>query len=85
MYTVLAMKRECTCVCTPSVAGECACMSTSTGCNGANIMVNCRFLQVSLEADLPQIAFRKMRQQWIDMGYGVAPKKVASTEGSLKL
>lgn len=40
---------------------------------------------MSLEADLPQLAFRKMRQQWIDLGYGVAPKKVSSTDGSLKL
>jgi hypothetical protein len=29
--------------------------------------------EISLEADLPQIAFRKLRQEWVDMGYGVSP------------
>jgi hypothetical protein len=29
--------------------------------------------EISLEADLPQIKFRQLRQEWIDMGYGVDP------------
>lgn len=39
--------------------------------------------EVSLEADLPQIAFRRLRQQWVDMGYGVAPTSTPGHEGSL--
>lgn len=30
--------------------------------------------EVSVKADLPQIAFRKLRQEYIDMGYGVLPE-----------
>lgn len=41
--------------------------------------------EVSLEADKPQIAFRKLRQEWIDMGYGVQPEPVAKHSGSLKI
>lgn len=40
--------------------------------------------EVSLEADLPQIAFRKMRQQWVDMGYGVDPTTTKGHAGSLQ-
>jgi phenylpropionate dioxygenase-like ring-hydroxylating dioxygenase large terminal subunit len=32
--------------------------------------------EISVKADLPQIAFRKLRQEYIDMGYGVAPETV---------
>ena len=32
--------------------------------------------EISVKADLPQIAFRKLRQEYIDMGYGVAPEAV---------
>ena len=28
--------------------------------------------EISVKADLPQMAFRKIRQQYIDMGYGVS-------------
>eukprot|EP00198_Chlamydomonas_reinhardtii_P012943 XP_001702280.1 predicted protein [Chlamydomonas reinhardtii] len=41
--------------------------------------------EVSLEADKPQIAFRKLRQEWIDMGYGVQPDTTASHKGSLRV
>ncbi|KXZ50765.1 hypothetical protein GPECTOR_15g450 [Gonium pectorale] len=41
--------------------------------------------EVSLEADKPQIAYRKLRQEWIDMGYGVQPEEVAKHSGSLRL
>ncbi|KAL0037931.1 hypothetical protein WJX79_006055 [Trebouxia sp. C0005] len=30
--------------------------------------------EISVKADLPQIAFRKLRQEYIDMGYGVSPE-----------
>jgi len=29
--------------------------------------------EVSVKADLPQTAFRKLRQEWLDLGYGVPP------------
>ena len=32
-------------------------------------------VEVSVKADLPQTAFRKLRQEYLDMGYGVAPPK----------
>ncbi|GIL69464.1 hypothetical protein Vretimale_13577 [Volvox reticuliferus] len=41
--------------------------------------------EVSLQADLPQIAFRKLRQEWIDMGYGVQPAQISTHSGSLRL
>ncbi|GLC44619.1 hypothetical protein PLESTB_001326400 [Pleodorina starrii] len=41
--------------------------------------------ELSLEADRPQIAFRKLRQEWIDMGYGVAPERLNGHDGSLRL
>ncbi|GLI62695.1 hypothetical protein VaNZ11_005371 [Volvox africanus] len=41
--------------------------------------------EVSLQADLPQIAFRKLRQEWIDMGYGVQPEQLSNHSGSLRL
>ncbi|KAG2424757.1 hypothetical protein HYH02_015139 [Chlamydomonas schloesseri] len=41
--------------------------------------------EVSLEADKPQIAFRKLRQEWVDMGYGVQPDPIASHKGSLRV
>ena len=31
--------------------------------------------EISVKADLPQMAFRKIRQQYIDMGYGVSPDR----------
>ena len=31
--------------------------------------------EISVKADLPQMAFRKLRQQYIDMGYGVSPER----------
>ena len=30
--------------------------------------------EISVKADMPQMAFRKLRQQYIDLGYGVAPE-----------
>ena len=30
--------------------------------------------EISVKADLPQIAFRKLRQEYIYMGYGVSPE-----------
>ncbi|EFJ51327.1 hypothetical protein VOLCADRAFT_88044 [Volvox carteri f. nagariensis] len=41
--------------------------------------------ELSLQADKPQIAFRKLRQEWIDMGYGVAPERISGHTGSLRL
>lgn len=41
--------------------------------------------EVSLEPDRPQIAFRKLRQEWIDMGYGVLPEMTESCRGSLDM
>ncbi|GFR49992.1 hypothetical protein Agub_g12138 [Astrephomene gubernaculifera] len=41
--------------------------------------------EVSLEADKPQIAFRKLRQEWLDMGYGVQPEANARHTGSLRV
>lgn len=31
--------------------------------------------EISVKADLPQTAFRKLRQEYIAMGYGVDPQK----------
>lgn len=31
--------------------------------------------EFSVRADLPQIAFRKLRQQFVDLGYAVAPEE----------
>lgn len=31
--------------------------------------------EISVKADMPQTAFRKLRQEYIDMGYGVAPEQ----------
>jgi hypothetical protein len=33
--------------------------------------------------DLPQIAFRQLRQEWIDMGYGVPPESEVPRRGLL--
>lgn len=33
--------------------------------------------EISVKADLPQMAFRKLRQEYIDMGYGVLPEGAA--------
>jgi hypothetical protein len=30
--------------------------------------------EISVKADLPQMAFRKLRQQYINLGYGVPPE-----------
>lgn len=37
--------------------------------------------EFSLGPDAPQIAFRKLRQEWIDMGYGVLPESVKPRRG----
>ncbi len=34
--------------------------------------------EYSVRADLPQIAFRKLRQEYVDMGYGVDPEADAT-------
>ncbi|KAL6764465.1 hypothetical protein V8C86DRAFT_2476288 [Haematococcus lacustris] len=39
--------------------------------------------EVSLEADLPQIMFRRLRQEWVDMGYAVSPASTTGHAGSL--
>lgn len=33
--------------------------------------------EISVKADLPQLAFRKLRQEYIAMGYGVDPNSGA--------
>ena len=33
--------------------------------------------EFSVRADAPQVAFRKLRQSWVDMGYGRAPPEAA--------
>lgn len=33
--------------------------------------------EISVKADLPQMAFRKLRQEYVDMGYGVLPEAAA--------
>lgn len=35
--------------------------------------------EISVKADLPQIAFRKLRQEYIDMGYGTLPEATDNT------
>lgn len=37
--------------------------------------------EVSVRADLPQTAFRKLRQEWLDLGYGVPPPGAAAKKG----
>lgn len=39
--------------------------------------------EYSLAPDLPQIAFRQLRQEWIDMGYGVPPESELPRRGLL--
>ena len=34
--------------------------------------------EISVKADLPQIAFRKLRQEYVDMGYAVTPELAGS-------
>lgn len=41
--------------------------------------------EVSLQADLPQVAFRKLRQEWINMGYAVPPEATNSSSGTLDI
>ena len=41
--------------------------------------------EISLGPDKPQIAFRKLRQEWIDVGYGVDPESTCSHSGSLSV
>lgn len=41
--------------------------------------------EVSLEADLPQIALRKLRQSWVDMGYAVDPETLEGHNGTLDM
>lgn len=38
-------------------------------------------VEVSVKADLPQTAFRKLRQEYLDMGYGVALPDHAGGKG----
>ena len=33
--------------------------------------------EISVKADLPQIAFRKLRSEYLAMGYGVAPESAS--------
>jgi hypothetical protein len=40
-------------------------------------------VEYSLAPDLPQIAFRQLRQEWIDMGYGVPPESELPRRGLL--
>jgi hypothetical protein len=37
--------------------------------------------EFSLGPDAPQVAFRALRQEWIDMGYGVAPESIKPRRG----
>jgi phenylpropionate dioxygenase-like ring-hydroxylating dioxygenase large terminal subunit len=37
--------------------------------------------EFNVEADRPQLAFRKLRQQWVDLGYGRDPDYGAMAEG----
>jgi hypothetical protein len=37
--------------------------------------------EFSLGPDAPQVAFRALRQEWIDMGYGVPPESVKQRRG----
>lgn len=37
--------------------------------------------EFSLGPDAPQVAFRKLRQEWIDMGYGVPPESIKPRRG----
>jgi hypothetical protein len=37
--------------------------------------------EFSLGPDAPQVAFRALRQEWVDMGYGVAPESVKQRRG----
>jgi len=37
--------------------------------------------EFSVRADLPQVAFRKLRQQYIDLGYGRAPERASPFQG----
>lgn len=41
--------------------------------------------EVSLASDAPQIMFRKLRQEWVDMGYGVDPGLTERTENTLDM
>ena len=41
--------------------------------------------EFSLGADLPQIAFRKLRQEWVDMGYAVDPSATTGPHGTLDM
>ncbi len=41
--------------------------------------------EFSLAADIPQVAFRKLRQEWVDMGYAVDPSKTTGPHGSLNM
>jgi len=42
-------------------------------------------MEVSLEADKPQIAFRKLRQEWVDLGMWVPPERTEGHKGSLNV
>lgn len=41
--------------------------------------------EFSLEVDRPQIAFRKLHQEWMDMGYGVTPEDTVGHNGTLDM
>lgn len=38
--------------------------------------------EFSVRADLPQVEFRKLRQQWLDMGYGQHPEAASYAPGT---
>lgn len=40
--------------------------------------------ELSLPPDMPQVAFRQLRQEWVDMGYAVPPESTSGHRGSLK-
>jgi hypothetical protein len=40
-------------------------------------------VEYSLAPDMPQIAFRQLRQEWIDMGYGVPTENEVPRRGLL--
>lgn len=41
--------------------------------------------EYSLEPDVPQIMFRKLRQEWVDMGYAVDPNTTTGPNGTLNV
>ncbi|KAF5827662.1 hypothetical protein DUNSADRAFT_275 [Dunaliella salina] len=41
--------------------------------------------EISLEPDLPQVAFRRLHQEWVDLGYAVSPDATQGFAGLLNL